>query len=178
MISAIRDDNPVVYMFHKGIMGLPWMAKNARSIAPVPEEPYETPIGKASIAREGSDATVVTVSLSVHHALDVADQMSAEHGVELEVIDLRSLVPLDREAVLTSVAKTGRLLVVDEDYQSFGLSGEIAATVAETDPGMLRAPVRRVAVPDVPIPYAHALESAVLPTRERITAAARELVGA
>jgi acetoin:2,6-dichlorophenolindophenol oxidoreductase subunit beta len=178
MISAIRDDNPVVYMFHKGIMGLPWMAKNARSIAPVPEEPYETPIGKASIAREGSDATVVTVSLSVHHALDVADQMSAEHGVELEVIDLRSLVPLDREAVLTSVAKTGRLLVIDEDYQSFGLSGEIAATVAETDPGMLRAPVRRVAVPDVPIPYAHALESAVLPTRERITAAARELVGA
>ena len=178
MISAIRDDNPVVYMFHKGIMGLPWMAKNARSIAPVPEEPYETPIGKASIAREGSDATVVTVSLSVHHALDVADQMSAEHGVELEVIDLRSLVPLDREAVLTSVAKTGRLLVVDEDYLSFGLSGEIAATVAETDPGMLRAPVRRVAVPDVPIPYAHSLESAVLPTRERIKAAARELAGA
>ncbi len=178
MISAIRDDNPVVYMFHKGIMGLPWMAKNARSIAPVPEEPYETPIGKASAAREGRDATVVTVSLSVHHALDVADQMSAEHGVELEVIDLRSLVPLDREAVLTSVAKTGRLLVVDEDYQSFGLSGEIAATVAETDPGMLRAPVRRVAVPDVPIPYARSLESAVLPTRERIKAAARELVGA
>jgi pyruvate dehydrogenase E1 component beta subunit len=160
MISAIRDDNPVVYMFHKGIMGLPWMAKNARSIAPVPEEPYETPIGKASAAREGGDATVVTVSLSVHHALDVADQMSAEHGVELEVIDLRSL------------------LVVDEDYQSFGLSGEIAATVAETDPGMLRAPVRRVAVPDVPIPYARSLESAVLPTRERIKTAARELVGA
>ncbi len=178
MISAIRDDNPVVYMFHKGVMGLPWMAKNARSIAPVPEEPYETPIGKAAVAREGGDATVVTVSLSVHHALDVAEQMSAEHGVELEVIDLRSLVPLDREAVLTSVAKTGRLLVVDEDYQSFGLSGEIAATVAETDPGMLRAPVRRVAVPDVPIPYARSLESAVLPTRERITAAARELVGA
>jgi len=178
MISAIRDDNPVVYMFHKGIMGLPWMAKNARSIAPVPPEPYETPIGKASIAREGSDATVVTVSLSVHHALDVADQMSAEHGVELEVIDLRSLVPLDREAVLASVAKTGRLLVVDEDYQSFGLSGEIAATVAETDPGMLRAPVRRVAVPDVPIPYARSLETAVLPTRERIMTAARELVRA
>jgi acetoin:2,6-dichlorophenolindophenol oxidoreductase subunit beta len=178
MISAIRDDNPVVYMFHKGIMGLPWMAKNPRSIAPVPEEPYETPIGKASVAREGSDATVVTLSLSVHHALDVADQMSAEPGVELEVIDLRSLVPLDRDAVLGSVAKTGRLLVVDEDYRSFGLSGEIAAIVAETDPGMLRAPVRRVAVPDVPIPYARSLESAVLPTRERITAAARALVGA
>ena len=178
MISAIRDDNPVVYMFHKGVMGLPWMAKNPRSIAPVPEEPFETPIGMASIARAGGDATVVTVSLSVHHALDVADQMCAEHGVELEVIDLRSLVPLDREAVLTSVAKTGHLLVVDEDYQSFGLSGEIAAVVAETDPGMLRAPVGWVAVPDVPIPYARSLESAVLPIRERIKAAARELVGA
>jgi acetoin:2,6-dichlorophenolindophenol oxidoreductase subunit beta len=178
MISAIRDDNPVVYMFHKGIMGLPWMAKNPRSIGPVPEEPYETPIGKATVAREGSDATVVTLSLSVHHALDVAGQMSAEHGVELEVIDLRSLVPLDKEAVLSSVAKTGHLLVVDEDYQSFGLTGEIAAIVAETDPGMLRAPVRRVAVPDVPIPYAHSLESAVLPTCERIKAAARALTGA
>ena len=178
MISAIRDDNPVVYMFHKGVMGLPWMAKNPRSIMAVPQEPYETPIGKAAVAREGRDATVVTLSLSVHHALDVAEQMSAEGGPELEVIDLRSLVPLDRETVLTSVAKTGRLLVVDEDYQSFGLSGEIAATVAETDPGMLRAPVRRVAVPDVPIPYAHVLEQAVLPVPGRIRAAARELTGA
>jgi len=178
MISAIRDDNPVVYLFHKGVMGLPWMAKNPRSIAAVPEEPYETPIGKAAVAREGSHATVVTLSLSVHHALDVAEQMSAEYGVELEVLDLRSLVPLDRDAILTSVAKTGHLLVVDEDYQSFGLSGEVAATVAETDPGLLRAPVRRVAVPDVPIPYARSLEHAVLPGPGRIRAAARELVGA
>jgi pyruvate dehydrogenase E1 component beta subunit len=178
MISAIRDDNPVVYVFHKGIMGLPWMAKNNRAIGMVPAEPYQTPIGKAAVVREGRDATVVTVSLSVHHALDVAEQLSAEHGIELEIIDLRSLVPLDREAVLASVAKTGRLLVVDEDYLSYGLSGEIAATVAETDPGMLRVAVRRVAVPDVPIPYARPLEQAVLPNRERITAAARELVRA
>ena len=178
MISAIRDDNPVVYVFHKGVMGLPWMAKNPRSIAPVPEEPYETPIGKAAVVREGSHATVVTLSLSVHHALDVAEQLSAEHGIELEVIDLRSLVPLDRETVLTSVARTGHLLVVDEDYQSFGVSGEIAAIVAETDPGLLRSPVRRVAVPDVPIPYARSLERAVLPVPDRIRAAARELVGA
>src|SRR6478609_9524141 len=153
MISAIRDDNPVVYVFHKGVMGLPWMAKNPRSIAHVPEEPYETPIGKAAVAREGTDATVVTLSLSVHHALDVAEKMAKQDGVDLEVIDLRCLVPLDTETVLSSVARTGRLLVVDEDYQSFGLSGEIAARVAETDPGLLRAPLRRVAVPDVPIPY-------------------------
>ncbi len=176
MISAIRDDNPVVYVFHKGIMGLPWMAKNPRSIAHVPEEPYETPIGKATVAREGADATVVTLSLSVHHALDVAEKLAKQDGVDLEVIDLRSLVPLDTETVLSSVARTGRLLVVDEDYQSFGLSGEIAARVAETDPGLLRAPLRRVAVPDVPIPYARSLEQAVLPTPARIEAAVRDLV--
>ena len=176
MISAIRDDNPVVYVFHKGIMGLPWMAKNPRSIAHVPEEPYETPIGKAAVAREGTDATVVTLSLSVHHALDVAEKLAKQDGVDLEVIDLRSLVPLDTETVLSSVARTGRLLVVNEDYQSFGLSGEIAARVAETDPGLLRAPLRRVAVPDVPIPYARSLEQAVLPTPERIEAAVRDLV--
>lgn len=131
MISAIRDDNPVVYIFHKGVMGLPWMAKNPRSIAPVPEEAYQTPIGKATVARAGTDATVVTLSLSVHHALDVAEKMAADSGVDLEVIDLRSLVPLDHEMVLSSLSRTGRLLVVDEDYQSFGMTGEIAARVAE-----------------------------------------------
>ena len=178
MTSAIRDDNPVVYIFHKGVMGLPWMAKNPRSIAHVPEEPYETPIGKAAVAREGTDATVVTLSLSVHHALDVAEKLAKQDGVDLEVIDLRSLVPLDTETVLSSVARTGRLLVVDEDYQSFGLSGEIAARVAETDPGLLRAPLRRVAVPDVPIPYARSLEQAVLPTPERIEAAVHDLLKA
>ena len=178
MTSAIRDDNPVIYMFHKGVMGLPWMAKNPRSIAHVPEEPYETPIGKATVAREGTDATVITLSLSVHHTLDVADKMAKQDGVDLEVIDLRSLVPLDTETVLSSVARTGRLLVVDEDYQSFGLSGEIAARVAETDPGLLRAPLRRVAVPDVPIPYARSLEQAVLPTPERIEAAVHDLLKA
>jgi acetoin:2,6-dichlorophenolindophenol oxidoreductase subunit beta len=177
MISAIRDDNPVVYMFHKGIMGLPWMAKNPRSIAPVPEEAYQTPIGKAAVVRPGTDATVVTLSLSVHHALDVAEKLAPD-GVDLEVIDLRSLVPLDTPAILSSVAKTGKLLIVDEDYQSFGLSGEIAARVAETDPHLLRVPLRRVAVPDVPIPYARSLERAVLPTPERIEAAVHDLLKA
>jgi pyruvate dehydrogenase E1 component beta subunit len=177
MISAIRDDNPVIYMGHKGIMGLAWMAKNRRSTGPVPEGDYEVPIGKASVAREGTDATIVTLSLSVHHALDVADEL-AQDGIDLEVIDLRSLVPLDREAILESVGKTGRLMVVDEDYRSFGLSGEIAATITEEDPTLLKAPMARVAVPDVPIPYARPLEHAVLPTPARIGEAARRLVGA
>jgi pyruvate dehydrogenase E1 component beta subunit len=177
MTAAIRDDNPVVYMFHKGVMGLPWMAKNPRATGPVPEEAYEVPIGRAAVVREGHDATVVTVSLSVHHALDVAEELAGD-GIDLEVVDLRSLKPLDRETVLTSVAKTGKLLVIDEDYLSYGLSGEIAATVAETDPGLLRSPVRRVAVPDVPIPYARPLEYAVLPTRDRIREAVHHLVRA
>ncbi|SNT63136.1 pyruvate dehydrogenase E1 component beta subunit [Asanoa hainanensis] len=177
MISAIRDDSPVVYMFHKGVLGLPWMAKNPRSVDEVPDEPFTVPIGKARVARAGSDVTVVTVSLSVHHALDVADRLATE-GVDVEVLDLRSLVPLDREAILTSVAKTGRLVVVDEDYLSYGLSGEVVATVTDVDPGLLRAKVARVAVPDVPIPYAHALEYAVLPRPERIEAAIRAVVGA
>lgn len=175
MTSAIRDDNPVVYMFHKGVMGLPWMAKNARSTDEVPEGDYTVPIGKARVAREGSDVTVVTLSLSVHHALDVAESLAGE-GIDVEVIDLRSLVPLDREAILTSVGKTGRLVVVDEDYCSFGLSGEVVATVADHDPRMLQVPVQRVAVPDVPIPYAHALEYAVLPRQDRIEKAVRTAV--
>ena len=177
MTSAIRDDNPVVYMFHKGVMGLPWMVKNPRTVDDVPIEAYEIPIGKARVARPGKDVTVVTVSLSVHHSLDVAEKLAGE-GIDAEVIDLRSLVPLDREAILTSVAKTGRLVVVDEDYQSFGLSGEVAATVAESDPTLLKAPVARVANPDVPIPYAHLLEYAILPRQDRIEAAIRRVVGA
>jgi pyruvate dehydrogenase E1 component beta subunit len=170
MISAIQDDNPVVYMFHKGVMGLAWMAKNPRATDDVPDGSYTVPIGRAKVVREGSDVSVVTLSLSVHHALDAAESLAGQ-GIDAEVIDLRSLVPLDRETVLESVAKTGRLVVVDEDYQSFGLTGEIAATVAEVDPTMLRAPGVRVANPDVPVPYSHPLEYAILPRHDRIEAA-------
>ncbi len=175
MTAAIRDDDPVVYMFHKGIMGLPWMAKNKRSIDVVPEGEHVVPIGKARHAREGGDVTVVTLSLSVHHALDVAEQLAGE-GIGVEVLDLRSLVPLDRAAILESVGKTGRLVVVDEDYLSFGLSGEVAATITDHDPRLLRAPVQRVTMPDIPIPYAHDLEYAVLPRHDRIEAAIRTVL--
>lgn len=175
MASAIRDDSPVVYMFHKGVMGLPWMAKNRRSIGVVPEGEYLVPIGKANVVREGTDVTVVTLSLSVHHCLDVANELAGS-GIDAEVIDLRSLVPLDRQAILDSVGKTGRLVVVDEDYLSFGLSAEIASTVTDVDPGMLRAPVQRVAVPDVPIPYTRVLEYAALPRQDRIAAAIKAVM--
>jgi len=177
MTAAIRDDGPVIYMFHKGVMGLPWMAKNRRSMGEVPEECYEVEIGKASIARRGTDVTVVALSLSVHHSLDVAETLEAD-GVSVEVIDLRSVVPLDRATIRESVAKTGRLVVVDEDYLSFGLSGEVIASVVEVDPTVLKSAPVRVAVPDVPIPYARELEYAVLPTPARITAAIRQVLRA
>jgi pyruvate/2-oxoglutarate/acetoin dehydrogenase E1 component len=177
MISAIRDDNPVVYMFHKGVMGLPWMAKNARATDDVPDGDYTVPIGKARVVRQGQDVSIVTVSLSVHHALDAADALAGQ-GIEAEVLDLRSLVPLDRDTILESVAKTGRLVVVDEDYLSFGMSGEVAATITDVDPGMLRAPVARVANPDTPVPYAHGLEYVVLPRQDRIEAAVHRVVKA
>ena len=169
MISAIRDDSPVIFMFHKGVMGLPWMAKNVRSIGPVPEEEYTVPIGKAAVVHEGTDVTVVSISLSVQHCLDVAEKL--EGTTSVEVLDLRSLVPLDREAILASVAKTGRLVIVDEDYRSFGLSGEVVATITDKDPSMLKAPVQRVCYPDVPVPYARVLEYEALPTRDKIEAA-------
>jgi acetoin:2,6-dichlorophenolindophenol oxidoreductase subunit beta len=172
MTSAIRDDNPVVYIFHKGVMGLPWMAKNARSVDVVPEGEHTVPIGQANVVREGGDVTVVTLSLSVHHALDVAEKLAGD-GIDVEVLDLRSLVPLDRDAIFQSVSKTGRLVVVDEDYQSFGVSGEVVASIADRDPGLFRVPPQRVAVPDVPIPYAHDLEYAVLPRQDRIEQAVR-----
>jgi len=174
MTAAIRSNDPVVYMFHKGGMGLGWMKKNKHSIGAVPEEPYEVPIGRARVVREGTDVTIVTLALSVSHSLDVAEKLEQE-GISVEVIDLRSLVPLDREAIIASVAKTGRLIVVDEDYQSFGLSGEVIASVAERKPELLKH-VSRVCVPDVPLPYASQLEYAVLPTPARIEAAIREAI--
>jgi pyruvate dehydrogenase E1 component beta subunit len=141
----------------------------------VPEASFTVPIGEAAIAREGTNVTIVTLSLSVQHSLDVAEQL-ADDGISVEVIDLRSLVPLDTATVLASVAKTGRVLVVDEDYRSFGLTGETAAVIAEHDPTMLKKPFRRLAVPDVPIPYARVLEHGILPTREKIAAGVRDLM--
>jgi pyruvate/2-oxoglutarate/acetoin dehydrogenase E1 component len=175
MISAIRDDNPVLYMFHKGVMGLGWMTPNPRATGEVPEEPYTVPIGKADVKRPGRDLTIVTVSLMVHRALDAADDLAKE-GIEAEVLDLRSVIPLDREAILESVRKTRRLLVVDEDYRSFGMSGEVITSVVEGAFDYLDAPPARLALPDVPIPYSRPLEQFVLPSRVKIAAAARALV--
>jgi pyruvate dehydrogenase E1 component beta subunit len=178
MIQSIRDNNPVVFMFHKGIMGLPWMSYFEGSTNEVPEEAYAIPFGQARVVREGTDVTIVTLSQMVQKAVLAAADLAKE-GISAEVIDLRTIVPLDRQAILDSVRKTGRLLIADEDYLSFGLSGEIAAIIAENlDSVTLRAPVKRLAVPDVPIPYARPLEQFVIPQVDGIAAAARQLVSA
>jgi pyruvate/2-oxoglutarate/acetoin dehydrogenase E1 component len=175
MISAIRDDNPVLYMFHKGVLGLGWMTNNPRATGAVPEEAYTVPIGKAAVAREGTDVTVATISLSVHRALDAAERLEGD-GISTEVLDLRSLVPLDREAILESVRKTHRLLVVDEDYRSFGMTGEVITTAVEGAFDYLDAPPARIAIPDVPIPYARVLEQFVMPDADKIVAGVKSLL--
>jgi len=176
MIQAIRDDNPVMYFFHKGIMGLSWMAYLVGSTTEVPKQVYTIPFGVAQIVREGTDVTVVTLSQMVHKAVIAAEEVAKE-GVSVEILDLRTLVPLDKDGVLKSVAKTGRLLIADEDYFSFGLSGEIAAIVAEKlETLALKAPVRRLAIPDVPIPYSRPLEQAVIPQPKDIANSIRELM--
>ena len=141
----------------------------------MPEGPYKVPIGKAAVAREGTDLTIATIGLSVHRALDAAEELEKK-GISAEILDLRSLVPLDREAIVSSVEKTHRLLVVDEDYQSFGMSGEVITTAIEGAFDYLDAPPTRVATPDIPIPYSHPLETWALPSVERITEAASSLL--
>lgn len=178
MTQAIRDDNPVMFLFHKGIMGLPWMSYFEGSTTEVPTEAYTIPFGQARVVREGSDVTIVTLSQMVQKAVLAANELAGE-GISAEIVDLRTLVPLDRATVLQSVRKTGRLLVADEDYLSFGLTGEIAALIAENlDSVILKAPVRRLAVPDVPIPFSRPLEQFVIPQVQHIATAARQLMNA
>lgn len=176
MTQAIRDNNPVVFMFHKGIMGLPWMSYLEGSTNEVPQEAYTIPFGKAKVVREGRDVTIVTLSQMVQKAVLAAETLATQ-GIDAEIVDLRTVVPLDRETILASVSKTGRLLVADEDYLSFGLSGEIAALVAENlDILTLKTPVRRLAVPDVPIPYSRPLEQFVIPQVANIVQQAQALM--
>jgi len=169
MIAAIRDNNPVIFMFHKALQGMGWLGTEKDAIVHVPEEAYEVPIGKAAIVHEGTDVTIVGITSGVHHGLKAARKL-AERGVSAEVLDLRSLVPLDREAIIASVRKTGRLIVVDEDYHSYGLTGEIISTVVEQGVP-LKAPPQRVAYPDIPIPFTRPMEQWALPSADKIIAA-------
>ena len=140
----------------------------------VPEEAYAVPLGVANRVREGGDVTVVATGLMVGEAVRAADELRGEVGVE--VLDPRTIVPLDEEAILSSIRRTGRLVVVDEDYERCGFSAEVAAIAAEKGFSHLEAPVARVATPNVPIPYSPALERHVLPNREKIVRAIRNVM--
>jgi pyruvate dehydrogenase E1 component beta subunit len=152
------------------------MAQNLRATGPVPEESYAIPIGKADVKRSGSHVSIVTISLMVHRCLDAADLL-AEDGIDAEVLDLRSLVPLDRDAIVESVKKTRRLLVVDEDYRSYGMTGEVFAAAVEGAFDYLDAPPGRLAYPDISIPYSRPLEEYALPNAASIAEAARKVIG-
>ena len=167
LVAAIRDNNPVIYFEHKHLY--------RRIKEDVPEEDYVVPIGVAEVKREGTDLTIVTYGAMVHECLAVADRLSGE-GAECEVIDLRSLSPLDRDTFLASVRKTSRALVVHEAHLTGGFGGEVAAIIAQEAFDVLDAPVTRVAALDVPSPFAAALEDAMLPTEEKIYAAARDVL--
>jgi pyruvate dehydrogenase E1 component beta subunit len=164
--AAIRCDDPVVYLEHKNLWGLE---------GEVPEGEHLVEIGKARTARAGGDLTIVSWSATVHAAVAAAEALGHE-GIAAEVIDLRSLWPWDKAAVLASVAKTGRLLVAHEAVRVGGFGAEVAATVAERAHGQLKAPVRRLGAPRAPIGYAPNLEDQVRVTPEQIAAAAREMV--
>lgn len=174
MTAAMRDDSPVVYMYHKRLQGMGWLGTEAGATVDTPEQSYTVEIGKAKVVRKGTDVTLVGLAMGVHNALKAADKL-AEQGVSAEVIDLVSLVPLDRETVIDSVEKTGRLIVIDEDYHSYGISGEIIATVSEHDISKLKAAPKRVTYPDVPVPFARPMEQFCLPNPDKIVAAYRAM---
>jgi 2-oxoisovalerate dehydrogenase E1 component beta subunit len=165
--AAIRDDDPVLYFEHKFLY--------RRIKDEVPDDDYVVPIGKAAVRREGSDLSIITFGAMVHTALDAAKALEAD-GVQAEVIDLRSLAPLDREAILTSVSKTSRALLLYEARRTGGIGGELAAIIAEAAFEYLDAPIMRIASQDVPVPYAPQLEAAFLPSVEKVVAGAKRLV--
>ncbi len=165
LITAIRDSNPVVFFEHR-LLG--------RMEGEVPEEPYTVPFGVANLVREGGDVTVVAAGRMVQEAAKAADTLKGE--VSVEVIDPRTLVPLDEEAILRSVGRTGRLVVVDEDYERCGFTAEVAAVVAEKGFNSLKAPVARVANPNIPIPFNRSLERHVLPDADKIVRAIKSVV--
>lgn len=164
--TAIRGNNPVFFCEHKLLYP---------AVGEVPEEEYTVPFGVADVKREGSDVSVVATSYMVHKALRVAEAFQKE-GLNVEVIDLRTLTPLDRQAIVKSVKRTGRIVIVSEDCRTAGVAAEIAAVVAEEALDYLDAPVKRVCEPDTPIPFSPPLEQYVIPDEKRITKAIKEVM--
>jgi pyruvate/2-oxoglutarate/acetoin dehydrogenase E1 component len=164
--SAIKSDNPTVVVNHARLMDIE---------GDVPADDYEIQFGRGDIKRPGRDATVIATSFIVQTALSAAEQLAKE-GIDVEVVDPRTLVPLDRELILDSVKRTGRLVVADETNLSCGIASELSAIVAEHGFKSLRAPILRVTRPDIPTPFSKPLEDAITPTAEHICAAVRQVV--
>jgi acetoin:2,6-dichlorophenolindophenol oxidoreductase subunit beta len=165
--SAIRDNNPVLVFEHMGL---------GRMKGQIPEEDYTVPIGKGEVKREGKDITVVAIGFMVSKALAAAKKLEQE-GISVEVVDPRSLIPLDEEIILNSVGKTHKVLIVDEGHLRAGAAAEIAAVIADKGFDFLDAPVKRLTAPDVPIPFSPPMEKFVLPDEAKIITAIKELVG-
>lgn len=167
LAAAIRDDDPVIFCENKVLYD---------TKGPVPEGEYVIPLGKADVKREGSDVTIVAISRMVLHALAAAEQL-AKQGISAEVVDLRSLAPLDEETVLASIRKTGRLVVADEDNPRCSVAGDIATLAATQALEYLNAPVKLVTAPHTPVPFSPALEDIYVPSPARIAAAAQATLG-
>jgi 2-oxoisovalerate dehydrogenase E1 component beta subunit len=164
--SAVRDNNPVLFFEHKFLY--------RRIKEELPAEDYTVPIGKAVVRREGKHLTIISYAAMMHTSLEAAADL-AEEGIEAEVIDLRTLLPLDEDTILTSIKKTNKCLVVHEDTKTGGIAGEIAAILCERAFGDLDGPLMRVTALDTPVPYAPSLEEFFLPNKEKVLHAARTL---
>jgi pyruvate dehydrogenase E1 component beta subunit len=176
--SAIRDDNLVLFCCHKHLYGSKGrsLAESSLSTEYVPEEEYTIPLGVADIKRKGSDLTVVANLLMLHRTLNVANELEKE-GISIEIVDPRCLAPLDIDTIVASVKKTGRLLIVEENNRRGGWGAQVAADVADHAIGYLDAPIRRLATPDVPIPFSPKLEAVVIPDEPKIRKAVLDLIG-
>ncbi len=164
--AAIRGDNPILFCEHKLLYPME---------GEVPEEEYTVPFGTADIKKEGSDVTIVATLYMVHLALRAAEVLEKQ-GVNVEVVDPRTLTPLDKQAIIRSVKKTGRIVIVSEDCKTAGVSAEIAASVAEEALDYLDAPIKRLAEPDTPIPFSPTLEQYVIPNEKSIVRAVKEVL--
>jgi pyruvate/2-oxoglutarate/acetoin dehydrogenase E1 component len=176
--TAIRDPNPVIFFEHKLLYGSKGSRKEAGGfelVVEVPEDEYLIPFGQAKIVRPGSQVTIVANLLMVHRSLEAARNLEAE-GIDVEVIDVRTLVPLDEETIFASVRKTGRLIVVEEDNLTGGWGAEVAARVADACIGSLDAPIRRIAAPDTPVPFAPVMENYYIPSVQRILDTVKEML--
>ena len=167
LIQSIRDNDPIIFCEHKLLYGME---------GEVPEEPYVVPLGEANVVREGDDASIITLGRMVHHANDVAEKL-AKDGIDVEVIDLRTTSPIDEETILDSAEKTGRVVVLDEATPRCSIARDVAALIGEQRFRSLKAPVKTITAPHVPVPFSDALEDLYIPSREKIEAAVREVAG-